>query len=79
MGKRSDRMAVAKNMRIPGENGYYCEYGYWHSYTPNAKTIEALEEAERILNDPNAKHYSSWEELKAELEAEIADEEEADV
>lgn len=42
-------MSVAKNVRITDENGYYCEYGYWHSYTPNAKTIAALEEADEII------------------------------
>ena len=30
---------------------------------PNAETIAALEEANRISRDPNAKRYSSFEEL----------------
>ena len=42
-------MAISKGINVQGADGYYCEYGHWHSYTPNAKTIEALEEAEEII------------------------------
>ena len=34
----------------------------------NAETIEAIEECERNLKDPNRKRYSSIEELKEALE-----------
>lgn len=34
---------------------------------PNAETLEAFEEGDRIANDPNAKHYSSIEELREAL------------
>ena len=34
---------------------------------PNATTLEAMREAERIARDPNAKTYSSAEELIKEL------------
>lgn len=37
---------------------------------PNSETIEAMEEAERLLNDPNTKKYSSVEELFKDLEEE---------
>jgi len=39
--------------------------------TPNAETIAALEEADRISRDPKAKRYSSFEELLAEVQNEI--------
>lgn len=37
---------------------------------PNLETLLAIEESERILKDPNAKTYSSIEEVMAELERE---------
>lgn len=36
---------------------------------PNETTYAAMEEAERMANDPNAKRFSSVEELFAELNA----------
>lgn len=36
---------------------------------PNRETIEAIEETEQLLNDPNAKTYTSVEELFKDLEA----------
>lgn len=38
---------------------------------PNAETIAAIEEANKISRDPNAKRYSSFEELVAEVQNEI--------
>lgn len=38
--------------------------------TPNAETIEAMEEAERMKGDPNKKTYDSFEEIMKELENE---------
>jgi hypothetical protein len=40
------------------------------SHVPNAETIEAMREAERIARDPSAKKYATAEELIAELRAE---------
>ena len=37
-------------------------------YTPNADTIAAMEEANRINRDPNAKRYSSFADLLAEVQ-----------
>lgn len=37
---------------------------------PNKETIEAMEEADRILDDPNTKKYTSVEELFKDLENE---------
>ena len=42
---------------------------------PNPETIEAIKESECILNDPNAKTYASFSELLAEVEEEMAEEE----
>lgn len=39
--------------------------------TPNAETIAAMEEAVRLSRDPNAKRYSNFEELLAEIRHEI--------
>ena len=36
---------------------------------PNAETLEALQEAERIARDPNVKSYSDLNELFSDLEA----------
>ena len=38
---------------------------------PNAETIAAMEEANRISCDPNTKRYSSFEELVAEVQNEV--------
>lgn len=36
---------------------------------PNAETIAAIEEAEKISNDPNVKGYTDFDELKRELDS----------
>lgn len=38
---------------------------------PNAETIAAIEEANKLNRDPNAKRYSSFEELVAEVQDEV--------
>jgi DNA-damage-inducible protein J len=38
---------------------------------PNAETIAAMEEADKISRDPNAKRYSSFEELVAEVQNKV--------
>ena len=38
-------------------------------YEPNDETIEAIEEGEKMLADPNSPRYSSIEELKEALES----------
>ena len=38
--------------------------------TPNAETIEAIEEVERLKKDPNKKTYNSFSEILAEIEDE---------
>ncbi|EHQ90968.1 type II toxin-antitoxin system RelB/DinJ family antitoxin [Desulfosporosinus youngiae] len=38
---------------------------------PNAETIAAMEEADKISRDPKAKRYSSFEELVAEVQNEV--------
>ncbi|MDD3269021.1 MAG: type II toxin-antitoxin system RelB/DinJ family antitoxin [Syntrophomonadaceae bacterium] len=38
---------------------------------PNAETITAIEEANRISRDPNAKRYASFEELVADVKNEV--------
>ena len=43
---------------------------------PNRETLAAMKEAIELANDPNAKTYSSVEELRKDLEAD--DEDEAD-
>jgi len=41
---------------------------------PNAETIAALEEGDMLLKDPNAKRYNSVEELFADMDTELAKE-----
>jgi len=72
-------MAIAQNQLPQAQDGYFCEYGYWHSSIPNAETLEAMEETEQLLCDPNAKTYASFAELLAEVDAEIEAEESLDV
>lgn len=36
--------------------------------TPNAETIEAIRESERLINDKNARTYSSFSEILEEIE-----------
>jgi len=38
---------------------------------PNAETMAAIEEANKISHDPNAKRYSSFDELIAEVQDEM--------
>lgn len=38
---------------------------------PNAETIAAMEEANKMSRDPKAKRYSSFEELVAEIQNEV--------
>ena len=60
-------MAITKEQTKQGQNGHYCEYGYWHSSEYNAETLAALEEAERIIDDPKSKSFDSVAELMADL------------
>ena len=39
-----------------------------HKKTPNAETIAAMEEGDRIVNDPNRKHFKSLDDLWEDLE-----------
>ncbi len=55
------------NQRLPlelndGHGSYICEYGHLHDYSKFD-----FEAAEREINDPNLKTYSSAEELFADL------------
>ncbi|MCL2086420.1 MAG: type II toxin-antitoxin system RelB/DinJ family antitoxin [Oscillospiraceae bacterium] len=42
------------------------------SQIPNAETIEAIEEGERLLKDPNAKRYTNFSEILEEVKNEIS-------
>ena len=44
-------------------------------FTP--ETLEAIEEAERLAHDPNAKTYNSFDEILQEIDEEIAEEDRA--
>ena len=52
----------------------FIQFIQYQGSEPNADTIEAIEEAEMLLNDPNAKTYSSFSEILAEVEEELANE-----
>jgi DNA-damage-inducible protein J len=43
-------------------------------YKPNATTLAAIVEAEQIISDPNAKTFTSFDELLADLESDEDDE-----
>jgi len=43
-------------------------------FNPNAETIAAMEEAEKIANDPNRKRYSSFSEILDEVKGEMLNE-----
>ena len=66
-------MAITKEPAKNRQDGFFCEFGYWHSNQYNAETIAAFEEAERILRDPNAKTFNSVAELMTDLEFEDDD------
>lgn len=55
---------VVRHQRIPFELALN---------TPNAETIAAMEEADRISRDPNTKKYSNTKELFDELRSECTD------
>jgi DNA-damage-inducible protein J len=38
---------------------------------PNAETLEAMREAERIASDPNAKRYKSFSSLMEDIESKV--------
>ena len=38
---------------------------------PNAETLEAMREAERIASDPNAKRYKSFSALMEDIDSEV--------
>jgi hypothetical protein len=74
-------MALSKHaMDKKQSDGYYCEYGYWHSYTPNAETLAAFEETEQILRDIKSgkrKPFNTVADLMADLMS--GDDEEIDL
>ena len=44
-------------------------------YKPNAVTQAAIEEADRLMHDPNAKSFTSMDELRADLLSDEIDDE----
>lgn len=57
--------AAVRQQRIPFE--------LVASHIPNAETIAAMEEADRISRDPNAKKYTNVKDLFEELRAECTE------
>jgi hypothetical protein len=63
-------MTRVKKTAPQDKDGYYCEFGYWHSYTPDAEIFAAIQEAEQLLRDPDAVAFNDIAELMADLESE---------
>ena len=71
-----DLMEAGKVSQV--NEGYFCEYGYWHG-APNAETVAAIKEAEELLKDPNAKTFNSIDELMADIMSEDEDDDDVEV
>ena len=61
--------ALAKVSAAEDTADSYEDEEFYEDEVPNATTIAALEEAERILHDPTAKRYTDIEEALAALKA----------
>ena len=60
------------NIRIDNETKKQAELHFNLSLnTPNAETIEAMNEAEKISCDPKAKRYSDFSELLEEVKKKV--------
>ena len=69
MSNRAMAVHIVDRMNEEQLKSFICLFGWLLNDIPNKETIDAMEEAEEMLNDPNARKFNSVEELFAELRA----------
>ena len=67
MSNRAIALNIVNRMNEEQLKSFICLFGRLAEEIPNEETIAAMEEAEKMLNDPNAKKFNSVEELFMEL------------
>lgn len=67
MNNRSIALNIVNKMNEEQLKSFICLFGWLASEIPNEETFAAMEETEKMLNDPNAQKFHSVEDLLAEL------------
>lgn len=67
MSNRAIALNIVNMMSEEQLKSFICLFGWLASEIPNDETFAAMEEAEKMLADPNAPKFNSVEELFAEL------------
>ena len=67
MNNRSIALNIVNKMNEEQLKSFICLFGWLASEIPNEETFVAMEETEKMLNDPNAQKFHSVEDLLAEL------------
>ena len=67
MSNRAIALNIVNRMDEEQLKSFICLFGRLAWEVPNEETVAAMEDAENMLNDPNAKKFNSVEELFAEL------------
>ena len=67
MNNRSIALNIVNKMNEEQLKSFICLFGWLASEIPNEETFVAMEETEKMLNDPNAQKFHSVEDLFAEL------------
>ena len=67
VNNRAIALNIVNKMNEEQLKSFICLFGWMASEIPNEETLAAMEEAEKMLNDPNAQKFHSVEELFAEL------------
>ncbi len=67
MNNRAIALNIVNTMNEEQLKSFICLFGWLASEIPNEETFGAMEETEKMLNDPNAQKFHSVEELFAEL------------
>ena len=67
MSDRAIAIDIVNRMDEEQIKSFICLFGRLAWEIPNEETVAAMEDAEKMLNDPNAQKFNSVEELFAEL------------
>ena len=67
MSDRAIALNIVNMMNEEQLKSFVCLFGWLAREIPNEETLAAMEDAEKMLNDPNAQKFNSVEELFAEL------------
>ena len=67
MNNQAIALNIVTTMNEEQLKSFICLFGWLAAEIPNEETLAVMEEAEKMLNNPNAQKFHSVEDLFAEL------------